>query len=35
VERALARIAGEPSSKPVLIKPTLIERTTTAPPIPL
>jgi DNA-binding LacI/PurR family transcriptional regulator len=35
VERAIARIAGEPSGKPVLIKPTLIERATTAPPIPL
>jgi DNA-binding LacI/PurR family transcriptional regulator len=32
VERALARIAGEPVGKPVLIKPTLIERATTAPP---
>ena len=32
VERATARIAGEPVGKPVLIKPTLIERATTAPP---
>jgi DNA-binding LacI/PurR family transcriptional regulator len=32
VQRALARIAGEPAGKPVLIKPTLIERATTAPP---
>jgi DNA-binding LacI/PurR family transcriptional regulator len=32
VERAIARIAGEPASKPVLIKPTLIERATTSPP---
>ena len=32
VERAIARIAGEPAGKPVLIKPTLIERATTAPP---
>ena len=27
---AIARIAGEPAGKPVLIKPTLIERATTA-----
>ena len=32
VERAIARIAGEPAGKPVLIKPTLIERDTTCPP---
>jgi DNA-binding LacI/PurR family transcriptional regulator len=32
VERAIARIAGESASKPVLIKPTLIERATTAGP---
>jgi DNA-binding LacI/PurR family transcriptional regulator len=32
VERAIARIAGEPTGKPVLIKPTLVERATTAPP---
>jgi DNA-binding LacI/PurR family transcriptional regulator len=32
VERAIARIAGEPAGKPVLIKPTLIERATTARP---
>jgi DNA-binding LacI/PurR family transcriptional regulator len=32
VERAIARITGEPAGKPVLIKPTLIERATTAPP---
>jgi hypothetical protein len=32
VQRAIARIAGEPPGKPVLIKPTLIERATTAPP---
>jgi DNA-binding LacI/PurR family transcriptional regulator len=32
VERAIARIAMEPAGKPVLIKPTLIERATTAPP---
>jgi DNA-binding LacI/PurR family transcriptional regulator len=32
VERAIARIAGEPAGKPMLIKPTLIERATTAPP---
>jgi DNA-binding LacI/PurR family transcriptional regulator len=31
VERAIARIAGEPAGKPVLIKRTLIERATTAP----
>lgn len=30
VERAIARIAGEPAGKPVLIKPTLIKRATTA-----
>jgi DNA-binding LacI/PurR family transcriptional regulator len=33
VQRAIARIAGEPAGKPVLIQPTLIERATTAPPI--
>jgi DNA-binding LacI/PurR family transcriptional regulator len=32
VERAIARIAGDPVGKPVLIKPTLIERATTAQP---
>jgi DNA-binding LacI/PurR family transcriptional regulator len=32
VERAIARITGEPAGKPVLIKPSLIERATTAPP---
>jgi DNA-binding LacI/PurR family transcriptional regulator len=32
VERAIARIVMEPAGKPVLIKPTLIERATTAPP---
>jgi len=32
VERAIARIAGEPAGEPVLIKPTLIERDTTCPP---
>ena len=32
VERAIARIGGEPAGKPVLIKPTLIERATTAQP---
>jgi DNA-binding LacI/PurR family transcriptional regulator len=32
VERAIARIIGEPADKSVLIKPTLIERATTAPP---
>jgi DNA-binding LacI/PurR family transcriptional regulator len=35
VERAIARIACQLSGKPVLIKPTLIERATTAPPTPL
>jgi DNA-binding LacI/PurR family transcriptional regulator len=32
VERAIARVAGEPAGRPVLIKPTPIERATTAPP---
>ena len=32
VQRAIARIAGEPTGKPTLIRPTLIERATTAAP---
>jgi DNA-binding LacI/PurR family transcriptional regulator len=32
VQLAIARIAGDPVAKPVLIKPTLVERATTAPP---